>query len=315
MTSAAAPQEVGNRRASIAAAMRALGAMGLIWRETGPDPFGADGEIGFVDISGDATGRRILVRAEPQGSPDLIAHPAVDERVQRYLSAHPLPLIRVSHDPASGACYWGEAATEPGGSELQLLGPGAFAALSQLSARAGDAWLNDLPEVLGKLLERRGGDHFPVSHFDLFVHGLTDIARSLYFGTDLALLVAEQNLAAIGPARELHAGPREHAFLFDFVRFLVAQDLAAVDFPRRLVDWVDHGRQAQFVAPLTRRGREVVQLIQSLERRLVSTGDLVDAGYAKVAQEAFFGMAPMSLGSRPARIRQFQIALQRRPPC
>lgn len=315
MTSTASPQEVGSRRACISAAVRAIGAMGLIWRETGPDPLGADGEIGFVDISGEATGRRILVRAEPQAGPDASGRPALDERAQRYLSAHPLPLICVSHDPASGACYWGEASAGVEESEPQLLAPDAVTALSQLSGRAGGAWQDDLPEVLGRMLERRGSGHFPVSHFDLFVHGLTDIARSLYFGTDLALLVAEQNLAATEPALELRAGHREHAFLFDFVRFLVAQDLAAVDFPRRLVDWVDHGRQAQFVAPLTRRGRELVQLIQSLERRLVLTGELADAGYAQVAQEAFFGMAPKSLGPRPARIRRFQMALQRRTTC
>jgi hypothetical protein len=44
------------------------------------------------------------------------------------------------------------------------------------------------------MLARCPNASFPVSYFELFVHGLTNICRTLYFSMDVAMNVAEFNL-------------------------------------------------------------------------------------------------------------------------
>lgn len=313
---AASFSDAREKRACISAAARTLIDLGLIWRETPDEELGVHGEVELVGADGAGLGRRALIRVEAGPAPvgdGVDRHAAI---VRRRWAAHPLPFVVVFQHPAGAAASWvdGRArlglASRQGAETLRprRLDPASVTAFLQTCGSSGDAWLETLPEVLGRLLERRGGPDFPLSHFDLFVHGLSDIGRSLYFGTDLALFVAEQNLDEA--ADRLAAGPREHAFLFDFVRFMVGQNLAGIDFSRRLIDWVDHGRQAQFVAPLSPRGRKLVGLIQSVERELVAAGALPDAGYAQAAQEGFFALLPQSLTSRLPRIRAMQDALR-----
>jgi hypothetical protein len=57
-----------------------------------------------------------------------------------------------------------------------------------------------------------------------------------------------------------------------YVRFLLAQNLANVDFSDCLIDWVDHQMQPRFVAPLTLRGRQLVKAIHTKENALVNAG-------------------------------------------
>ena len=102
---------------------------------------------------------------------------------------------------------------------------------------------------------------------------------------------------------------QEHDFLFNYVKFLLAQGLAQIDFADCLIDWEDREMQPQFVAPLTARGRALVKLVHQIEAELVKAGKIPDAGLLHVAQEGFFGMQIESYFNRFPRIEQFQSAL------
>jgi hypothetical protein len=66
---------------------------------------------------------------------------------------------------------------------------------------------------------------------------------------DLASTIAEVNLAASDSEFGVGIGHAEHEFLFDYVRFLVSQDLAAVDFGDCLIDWQDRQMHPRTLLP------------------------------------------------------------------
>jgi hypothetical protein len=105
-------------------------------------------------------------------------------------------------------------------------------------------------------------------------------------------------------------GMREHDFLFEFVRFLVAQNLADVDFGDCLIDVTARQMTPVFIAPLTWRGRALVALIHVKESELVNASKLPDAGGLHVAQEGFVTMETLSYLARLPRLFQFQSALR-----
>ena len=128
---------------------------------------------------------------------------------------------------------------------------------------------------------------FPVSYVELFAQGLTNIVRSLYFGMDLACTIAELNLSASNSECGVGIGSAEDEFVFDYVKFLVSQDLAAVDFGDCLIEWQDRRMHPHFVAPLTSRGKKLVDLIDLHENRLRESGLLNSQAGLRVAQERF----------------------------
>ena len=76
---------------------------------------------------------------------------------------------------------------------------------------------------------------------------------------------------------DIMGGP-EHEFAFGFVKFLLAQNLAQIDYADCLIDWVDCEMHPHFVAPLTLRGKALVGLIHEEEARLVARGAMRDDG-------------------------------------
>ncbi|MEW5929674.1 MAG: hypothetical protein AB1941_19650 [Gemmatimonadota bacterium] len=173
-----------------------------------------------------------------------------------------------------------------------------------------------LDEVLRKMVETTSGNaSFPLSYFDLFANGLTNIARSVYHGMDLAMEVAEAVLATGEVEAGVGVGPEEHEFLFAYVLFLVQQGLADVNVSDCLTLWYDQEMQPTFIAPLTSRGRALVRLVGDLQDRLQSEGSLEGAGRLRVAQEDFVRMAftPSHYGRIPL-IREFQHLIASRRP-
>ena len=173
----------------------------------------------------------------------------------------------------------------------------------------GSDFIEDLSDVLTRMLRNRSMNAgFPISHFDLFAHGLTNIARPIYYGMDIAHTIAEYKLAASNSEFDVGIGEPEHKFMFAFVQFLIAQNLARIEFADCLIDWTDREMQPHFVAPLTSRGRSLVALIHQIEKEMVDSGALPDAGFIHVAQEAFFSMCRAFITRLP-RIQAFQRAL------
>lgn len=297
-----------------------------IWRETATADVGIDGNLEFVNPGGFATGKVIAVQVK--SGPSYFKNESAtgwkfypEEKHRGYWEAFPLPVILVLHDPASNKSYWADvrqALRTPSRTEevfievpqhnlLQTTEP------TQLFATAGvqvESFIDDLEDVLKALLNTCSKDAgFPLSYFDLFTHGLTSICRSIYYGMDMICNAVEFNLQANKAEFGMGMGYQEHHFLFNYVKFLLAQGLAQIDFADCLIDWEAREMQPQFVAPLTARGRALVKLIHQKETELVTEGKIRDAGFLHVAQEGFFGMQLESYYKRFPRIKQFQEAL------
>lgn len=315
------PANYQTERLGVTAVASAIAQMGLIWRETSTGDVGIDGQIEYVNADGLATGRLISVQIKSGTSyfshetqHSYLFYP--EDKHRNYWEQHPLPVILILHDPKGGLSYWADVRQQLRGEEpkkalsiskTQVLQRANPYELFQSTGLDSAVFIDSLSEVLVQMLRRRSKNaSFPISHFDLFAHGLTNIARSIYFGMDVALMVAEANLIADDSEFGVGVGPEEHEFLFDFVKFLIAQNLARVNFADCLIDWLDRQMQPHFVAPLTSRGREMVRLIHSIEAEMVASKRLPDAGFVHVAQEAFFKMVPASFSSRLPRIQMFQ---------
>jgi|GEM_PF-571410 len=308
-------------RIGINAVATAMANVGLIWRETPTGDVGVDGQVEYVDGAGLATGR--LLSVQVKSGPSYFAHEKEDAflfypeaRHRTYWEQHPLPVILVLHNPETSTSYWADVRQQLRGESPgraltvrkdRILQSTTATGLFENVGVDGSPFLADLADVLGQMIGTRSNNAcFPISHFDLFAHGLTNIARSIYFGMDVAMMVAEANLEAANSDFGCGVGGEEHDFMFAFVKFLIAQNLARVDFADCLIDWVDRQMQPHFVAPLTSRGRELVRYIHEVEASMIMNGRLKDDGLIHVAQEAFFAMVPYSFSRRLPRIQAFQ---------
>jgi len=152
---------------------------------------------------------------------------------------------------------------------------------------------------------------FPISYFDLFANGLTNICRSLYFGMDLADTIAEAALAAYEAPTGLGMGPEEHEFLFGYTHFVTEQQIADINFADCLIDWYDRELQPSFLAPLTSRGHDLVREIGHWQDKLERDGEIEVRAGVRVAQEGLVHMilAPSHIERIPI-IWRFQNALR-----
>jgi len=229
------------------------------------------------------------------------------------------------HDTESGLTYWTDARQylrDPHTSnrayipvpKTNILQHTTAVKLFETAGVTGDAFISDLKDVMFEMAKRRiDAVAFPVSFFDLFAQGLTLIARSVYYGIDLAMAAAKfnmglQDLPNLKEQTEfdLTLGLDEHNFLFDYVKFLVTQNLANIDFADCLVEWVNREMHPHFVAPLSSRGRQLIWLIDRYEGAMAKAGVLEKEEGLKVCQEGLFEMMQNSYVRRVPRIHFFQ---------
>jgi hypothetical protein len=321
----ATPANYRTERLGITAVASAIANLGLIWRETPSADVGIDGQIEHVNENGFTTGRLVSVQVKSGASyfgseTENCYRFYPDEKHRHYWEQHPLPVILVLHDPDTPCSYWADVRQQLRGEtpgvalnvpKHQILQSTSALSLFETTGLTESPFIKDLDELCARMIATKSDNAcFPISHFDLFAHGLTNIARSIYFGIDVPVMVAEANLYTSNAEVGVGLGEREHDFLFAFVQFLIAQNLAHVDFATCLTDWLDRRMQPHFVAPLTSRGRTLVRHIQEKEASLVADGYLPDIGTTLVAREAFFGIIPPSLSSRLPRIQAFQAAMR-----
>lgn len=285
---------------------------------------GVDGHLEFVTPDGFTTSRIVAVQVKSGVSyfdkPSARGwkfYPA--DKHRHYWESFPLPVLLVLHNPNSGSAYWvdvRQALRNPDAEkafvevpEGNLLNGTDAIALFETAGVQDQPFIEHLDGVLARLLATQSNNaSFPLSHFDLFAHGLTNICRSIYYGMDVVCNAVEYNLAATNSTSRMGMGDTEHQFAFDFVKFLLAQSLVQIDYADCLIDWVDRKMQPHFVAPLTSRGRALVALVHQKEQILVAEGKMPDTGLMHVAQEGFFGMILESHFQRFPLIRKFQVA-------
>ena len=291
-------------RLGVNAVAEIVARMGLIWRETPLADVGIDGQIEYVAPDGSATGRMVAVQVKSGQSflKDQGEHWAFypEAKHRLYWERFPLPVLIVLHDPQEGFSYWQDVRRvlrTPSANQAGILVPKCNALqatnpdeLFQGFAVSGEPFL-ELDEVLTHLIKTKSNNaSFPISFFDLFCNGLTNICRSIYFGTDVALTVAEIKLESSDSPFGVGVGEPEQELMFSFVKFLVHQHLADVDFSDCLIDWHDRQMMPKFVAALTSRGRALVVKIGELQSELESKGAIAEAGRLRAAQEDFIQM-------------------------
>jgi hypothetical protein len=286
-------------RLGVNAVAESVARLGLIWRETPMADVGIDGQIEYVNKDGYATGRIIAVQIKSGESfliekgDSWVFYP--EKKHKFYWERFPLPVMIILHDPGTNQSYWQDVrqvlrvSSEKGifvpkGNILQDTDANTlfegFAVLDQ-SFMSIDEILNYL------LITKSRNGSFPVSYFSLFCSGLTNICRSLYFGMDAAMTIAEENLRLAESPFGVGVGWTEQEFLFDYIKFLVHQHIADIDFSDCMIDWYDREMQPTFMAPLTSRGRELVSAINKLELTYKEKGSLPDTGMLHAAQESF----------------------------
>ncbi|HBB7706686.1 TPA: DUF4365 domain-containing protein [Escherichia coli] len=295
-------QTNSQERLGVNAVAEAIAKIGQIWRETPMADVGIDGQIEYVSPEGFATGRMIAVQIksgpsffqESQG--DWVFYP--EEKHRFYWERFPLPVLIIIHNPETNLSYWQDArqvlrvakSTDAKGIIIPksnvLQSTGAQTLFKGFAVIDQD--FMSVEEVLNYLIKAKSNNaSFPVSYFNLFCSGLTNICRSLYFGMDVAITVAEVELHNQNSPFGVGMGDSEHNFLFEYIKFIVHQHIADVDFSDCMIDWYDRAMQPSFMAPLTSRGKELVRLIHELECRLKAKDRIEDTGLLRVAQEGF----------------------------
>lgn len=295
-------QTSSQERLGVNAVAEAMAKIGQIWRETPMSDVGIDGQIEYVSPEGFATGRMVALQIKSGSSffreskGDWVFHP--EEKHRFYWERFPLPVLLVIHNPDTNLSYWQDVRqslrTAKPSDEKGIRIPKSNV-LQNTSAQAlfeGFAVIDQgfmpVEKVLDYLIKTKSGCAlFPLSYFNLFCSGLTNICRSLYFGMDLASTVAEIELINRNSPFGVGIGSTEHQYLFDYIKFIVHQHIADVDFSDCMIDWYDREMQPSFMAPLTSRGKELVRLIHALESKLKASGEIENTGYLHAAQEGF----------------------------
>ncbi len=313
-----------NERLGINAVQLFAARNGQIWRETDTGDVGIDGQLEFVTKEGFATGK--IVSLQVKAGASYFKNPSATgwkfyptEKHRLYWESFPLPVLIVLHDIENGTSYWTDARQafrSPGGGRAYIEVPKVNILedtnLIKIFENAGvqdQIFIDDISDIIKTLIATTSNEtSFPLTYFDLFAHGLTNITRSIYYGTDVIINAVEYNLTT--SKAPFGMGETEQDFAFGFVRFLLAQNLAQIDYSDCLIDWVDREMQPNFIAPLTSRGRALVAQIHTEEKRLVDEGKLPNAENFHVAQDGFFQMVPESYYPRFPRILSFQKVIE-----
>ncbi len=190
-------------RTGVIAVETAVNQACCIWRETPMRDVGIDGQVEHVLDNGEVTGRIVAVQVKSGPSrfsaeTETEVRFTVDPVHAAYWAVHPLPVILVLHDPTRALTIWTDAraALAAGGRTIQVPKANILDAAGVRLALASDGPLpvsaQPIEDLIAEMIATSSGNpRFDLSYFDLFCHGMTDIAYSLYFGMDLADEIAE----------------------------------------------------------------------------------------------------------------------------
>jgi hypothetical protein len=253
-----------------------LAQLGFIFRESSNSDVGIDGQIEYVNNAGEATGKIIAVQIK-SGSSYLYDSKSdnnnwtfyPDEKHKYYWEQFPIPVILFVHSPIEEKVYFIDARHY-----LKINGLVAIkipkknvlnsANKNKIFETVGnfDEPFQTIENVLKSMVQKQcTSPLFNLSYFDLFLQGLTNICRQLYFDISIAVDVVECRSPQIAISN------KEYEFIYEYVRFLVNQNLADIDFGDCLIEWNERKLVPRFLAPLTYRGRTLLKYINSTEAR------------------------------------------------
>lgn len=319
------PGNYATERKGIAAVQARVADLEQIWRETSTGDFGIDGHIEFIDENSEPTGMMVGVQVKSgpsyfKGETDFSLSYSANEKHQKYWEHYPVPVLLIIHHPERKETFWVDARQEfrtgkADGNKITLPKSNSFmdATIEDLFKNAGltqTEYEKDISALLDHMLSQRTGNAgFDMSFFDLFCLGMTNICRSLYFGMDLAMKIAEHKLAAADSPFGIGLGQPEYDFVEDYIRFLVSQNLVHANYSDLLIDLETREMVPEFIVPLSRRGNELKTLISSHEDELVAEGKLPQSR-SRAAQEAFVEIVEFSMLPRFERVGEVAQALR-----
>jgi hypothetical protein len=271
-------------RYGVLAVERAALAARAIWRETPLRDVGIDGQLEYVLRDGVATGRLVAVQVKSgpsywtRGDEDVVLV-TPPEKHRSYWARHPLPVILVLHDEDRQQTIWTDARAQLRDGQTSIRVPRSQI-LDADGVRRALAADGPLPErrvspaqtLREMVTTRHPNPGFCLSFFDLFAGGMTDIAHSLYFGMDLVTETQDVLAALPGGSGQISIGSAEFDFLDRYVAYLLARDLARVNFDawRRMLE--RFGMVGTWISPLTQAGEDLIAFIHAEHSDLLHAG-------------------------------------------
>lgn len=291
--------------------------MGHIWRETNTGDIGIDGQIEFVSVDGQARGPIIAVQIKSGKSyiiqddlNNIVYYPNVQHSA--YWENYPLPVILIIYNPEDNTLYWEDVrqALRAKDKKNKILIPKSNKIENE---NRNDIFKNcynsdfqyteNVKEIVYEMsLKRTNNAGFLITWAEMFCYGLTDICQELYYGIDLFMTIARTRVTG---GLGIGLGSIEYDFMFDFIKYLVSQNLVHIDFSNVNRVWETNHMLPTFVAPLTRRGKQLVIAFHEIEKDLIRKNIIKQREGLHVAQEGFYSMDTISFVQRIPLIKDF----------
>ncbi|WP_169811708.1 DUF4365 domain-containing protein [Nocardia sienata] len=292
-----------------------------IWRELLQKDIGIDGHIEYVTPDGYAPGRIIAVQVKSGASwfrgsnKEFLSYTARRSHAE-YWARYPLPVVLVLHNPATSETIWvdARASLRTRGQDAPIAVPRRqrFDILGVLDALKSDGPLPEgefqVDAVLRKMANSAASAQ-SLSFITLFAQGMTDIAHSLFFSMGIVSEVLGFN-AAKHKRPTFNIEQTEFDFIDEYVHFLIANDLARIDYGSWLQSSRELGMVGTFIAPLSQKGRMVRDRIATIDAMLPETNG--DPKRYPAIQERFVDMLINRTGVDELAIRQNRLDLVER---
>ena len=247
-----------------------LSKMGLIFREISNSDTGVDGQVEVVDENSNATGRLMAVQIK-SGSSYLHDNGdnwkfCIDEAHKNYWRLFPIPVMLLVYNPTDENVYFVDAKyvlNTTGKIEIPKKNVLCNDNKEKFLKTIGGCLVSysNIESVFQFMLQERCTDRsFSVSYLELFITGLTNLCNDLFFDVSIATDIADVNGEGIGISID-------HDFLWNYVAYLVKENLAEVNFHACLYDYEVRMIQPRFLAPLTYRGKQLLEYITQLEKQ------------------------------------------------
>ncbi len=253
-----------------------LSEMGFIFRETSNSDTGVDGQIEEIDDKYNATGRIMAVQIK-SGSSYLYDNGNkwkfyVDEAHKNYWRLFPIPVMLLIHNSNDGNVYFIDAKYVLNATgNIDIPKKNVLCEENKeefLKTIGGSLKYSDIESVFLYMLKKRSYDiSFPVSFLELFISGLTNLCNDLFFDVSLSTDIAEVNC-------ELSGTSIDHEFLWEYIKFIVKENLAEINFHACLNSYEEREIQPRFIAPLTFRGKQLLDYITQLEKQHLDECDI-----------------------------------------
>ena len=249
-----------------------LSEMKFIFRETSNSDVGIDGQIEEIDENYNATGRIMAVQIK-SGKSYLRDNREtwifnIDEAHRNYWSLFPIPVILLVHNTNDNQIYFIDVKYALNTTDkIEIPKKNILCSKNKeefLKTIGGSiSHYSEVEEVFDFMLNKRNDDpSFAISYLELFTSGLTNLCRDVFFDVSIAMDIADIKSNGIGVSVY-------DDFLWEYIRYLVKENLAEINFHSCLYDYEERHLLPRFIAPLTYRGRQLLQYISLLENKFL----------------------------------------------